>query len=647
MLTYGYNVWIEATVIPFLGVMTAFLFIRYATNAEINRRFRLLSLSTFLAALFEVSSTLLIDGWGHMHIVNVSIRTVYYAAVNVNAYYLMRYVEAYVKVDNPKFDMLNRLLLTSSFVVLALNLTPGTAGFFFSIVGDGGLLRGTYNTLWRSVYVLYFVGMACWLQLTHKQFYTAKSQYLVMTILGALLIASFVIQYMFVRTILFTYAAACVVLFITFFYYEAPTYRRMLTVEKELEEARVNAEHSTRMTNAANRAKSDFLANTSHEIRTPMNAILGMNEMILKESRNPDIRQASLDIRKAGNHLLSIINNILDISKIESGKMELYNTDYHLWQMLKDIEESNYEIMHENRLQFSLEVDKSLPEHLYGDEDHIRQVVMNLIDNAAKYTRKGTITLSVKGKVQAHSRVRMIISVKDTGIGIRQEDISKLFHSFERVNLNETQNIQGAGLGLTLVRYLIELMGGTVKAESEYGKGSAFTIELTQQLAQEGFNGTIAEYEAFLEEEHERTTGGHHDDDRPFTCPEARLLVVDDTPVNLVVARGMLKDSQASVDTAESGEEALELIGANHYDIIFLDHKMPGMDGIETLNRAREIDGPSRLARYIALTANSGTGLREEYISLGFNDYLPKPIKSEAMRKIMSSFIPESLKVRG
>ena len=217
MLTYGYNVWIEATVIPFLGVMTAFLFIRYATNAEINKRFRLLSLSTFLAALFEVSSTMLIDGWGHMHIVNVSIRTVYYAAVNVNAYYLMRYVEAYVKVDNPKFDMLNRLLLMSSFVVLALNLTPGTAGFFFSIVGDGGLLRGTYNTLWRSVYVLYFVGMACWLQLTHKQFYTAKSQYLVMTILGALLIASFVIQYMFVRTILFTYAAACVVLFITFF----------------------------------------------------------------------------------------------------------------------------------------------------------------------------------------------------------------------------------------------------------------------------------------------------------------------------------------------------------------------------------------------------------------------------------------------
>lgn len=644
MLTYGFNVWIEATMLPFLGVLAAFLFIRYGTNAEINRRFRLLALSTFIATLLEVTSTLLVDGWSRSHLLNLVVRTTYYIAVYINSYHLMHYVEAFVNVEDAKFDNFNRILLASSFIVLILNIMPSLEGFFFTIPADGGLVRGPYNTLWRSVYVFYFIAMAAWLQVTHKEFYTAKSQYVVMNILGVVLIAAYIIQYMIVRTILITFAVQAIIVFVTFFYYEAPAYRRMLTVEKELEEARIRAEHSTQITNAANRAKSDFLANTSHEIRTPMNAILGMNEMILKETRDQAIRQASMDIRRAGNHLLSIINNILDISKIESGKMELYNADYHLWQLLKDVEEGNFEAIHDKGLEFVLDVDKTLPEHLYGDEDHIRQVIMNLIDNAVKYTTTGRITLTVTGKLRPHNRVKLSFAVKDTGIGIHSEDIQKLFHSFERVNLNETQSIQGAGLGLTLVRYLMELMGGAVWAESEYGKGSTFTVELTQQLAQEGFTGTIEEYEAAQTNAPAQLP--EQNDSRPFTCPDARILVVDDTPVNLVVAKGMLADSQAQVDTCESGEECLELLKAEHYDIIFIDHKMPGLDGIQTLNAAKELDGPSRLSAYIALTANSGTGLREEYISYGFNDYLPKPIKSDAMRKLLARYIPEGLKVR-
>ena len=642
MLTYGFNVWIEATMLPFLGVMAAFLFARYKTNMVVNVRFRQLTLSTFLATLLEVVSTLLVDGWSHSHYLNLAVRTVYYAAVYINTYHLMRYVQAYVRVESPKFDAFNRILLGSSFLVLVLNLVPGMAGFFFTVPADGGLIRGSYNTLWRSVYVFYFIAMAVWLQITHKEFYTGKSQYMVMNILGSILIVSYVIQYMIVRTILVTYAVEAMVVIVTFFYYEAPAYRKMLSVEKELEESRVKAEQSTRITNAANRAKSDFLANTSHEIRTPMNAILGMNEMILKESRDPEIRQASMDIRKAGNHLLSIINNILDISKIESGKMELYNTDYHLWQLLKDAEEGNYEAIHDKGLQFILDVDKNLPEHLYGDEDHIRQVIMNLVDNAVKYTDEGSITLSVRGEVKPHARVKLIVAVKDTGIGIRRDDITKLFRSFERVNLNETQSIQGAGLGLTLVRYLLELMGGSIRAQSEYGKGSTFTFELTQQLAVEGFSGTIAEYEALKQ----NPAQNEANDSRPFTCPDAKLLIVDDTPVNLVVAKGMLADTFAQVTTAESGEECLELLKTNLYHIIFLDHKMPGLDGIQTLAQAKELDGPSRLSAYIALTANSGTGLREEYIAAGFNDYLPKPIKSEALKKILAKYLPENLKHR-
>ena len=641
MLTYGFNIWIEAVIIPFLAVMVFFLYARYGTNAEINRRFRALTTTTFLAAILEVLSTMLIEGWGHERIVNLIAVTIYHAVVNINAYYLMRYVEAYVNASDKKFDKFNRVLIVSSIVMLFVNTIPKFGGFFFIIASDGAMSYGAYNTLCRSVYVIYFVVMTLYLQMTNKQAYQDKKQYFIFNSLVAFLVISSLVQYMFVRMILFTYASYCLVLFITFFYYQAPTYRRMHTVEKELEDARVQVEQSTRITNAANKAKSNFLANTSHEIRTPMNAILGMNEMILKESKDSEIHQAALDIRKAGNHLLSIINNILDISKIESGKMELYQADYHLWQLLRDIEESHFEIIHEKNLEFVLDVDKSIPEHLYGDEDKLRQILDNLIENSVKYTQKGKITLKVNGVLEVHDRFKLRMSVEDTGIGIRKQDLGKLFQSFERVNLNETQNIQGAGLGLTLVRYLVELMSGKVGAQSEYGKGSTFTLVVPQLLAQEGFRGTFEEYE--LNYAQERAA---QEDDGNFTCPDAEILIVDDTPVNLVVAKGMLKESQAKVTTAESGEECLELIKTKHYDIIFLDHKMPGMDGIETLNAAHEMEGPSQLSKYIALTANSGATLREEYISKGFNDYLPKPIKADALKKILSHYLPENLKIR-
>ncbi len=637
---YDYNVWLEVTMLPFIGVLAIFQYLRYAAVEEINKRSRLLTLSTFFATLLEIISTLLIGGWGRQRWLNLTVRTLYYAVENINAYYLMRYVESYVRIENKKLELFNIGLLISSFIILVLNITPGISGFFFSISAEGGLQPGGYNVMFRSLYVFYFITMACYHQITNRQYYTEKAQFAVMSTVGALLVIAFIIQYAVLPEVLFSYAVCAILLIITFFYYEAPMYRRMATVEKELEESRIKTEQSTKMANAANRAKSDFLANTSHEIRTPMNAILGMNEMILNESHDKDIKQASLDIRKAGTHLLSIINNILDISKIESGKMELYNADYHLWQMLQDIKESMFESINEKGLELILNINKEMPEHLHGDSDHLRQVIVNLLDNALKYTSHGKITLSVDGEKLTRGRIKLKISVEDTGIGIRKEDLKHLFKSFERVNLTETQNIQGAGLGLTLVRYLLNLMGGNIHADSEYGKGSKFSFEVNQQLSHDGFQGTIEEYEKEIASRapvQEEYSG-------PFICPKAKLLIVDDTPVNLVVAKGMLNETKAQVETAESGEECLEKIKTDHYDIIFLDHKMPGLDGPETLKLAKELEGPSMGAAFIALTANSGSGLREEYINLGFNDYLPKPMKATEMKKILAMYLPSGLK---
>ncbi len=642
---YGYDVWLEASMLPFLFILVVFLFFRYAVTAEVNRRFRIVAVSAFVTALLEITSTLVVDGWGKSAIppfLNLLLRSLYYAAVNVNAYHLMRYISAYVGVDDQGWDRVNQFILFSSFAMLILNLMPWVGGFFFDksfVPGETGLLKGPYNLFCRFIYGFYFLSSAFYLQVTHRQSYSTSRQYLIMNVLWALLLAVFIIQNFLARGMLLTYVAVTLLLFVAFFCYEAPAYQQLVKSERELRTASVEAEVFTRFAESAKQAKSNFLASTSHEIRTPMNAILGINEMILKENRDEEVRRASLDIRRAGNGLLTIINNILDISRAEAGKMELYPDNYHLWQLLLDVEESVFETFQEKKLEFVLDVDKSLPEHLCGDEDRLRQILTNLVDNAVKYTKEGSITLGVHGE-REDGAVKLQITIRDTGIGIRKKDLDLLFQTFARVNLDETQTIQGAGLGLTLTRYLLDLMGGQINVESEYGKGTTFTLSLTQPLAKGGFQGTIQEYE-----DRGLKESADVEDEGPFTCPDARFLVVDDTPINLVVARGMLSNTEAQVDTAESGEECLEMMGKTHYNIVFIDHRMPGMDGIETVDRARAEEGGQNVV-YIALTANTGAGLRDEYMGYGFNDYLSKPLRSDALLKILAHYLPAELKIK-
>ena len=600
--------WIEISMLPFLVVMSIFLAGRMATSSEINRRFLLLVLSTLAAACFEAGLELFSD----IHSVAAHTKF-FYALININAYSLMAYVAAYTRSSSRRLIDVNFFLLALSIILLFMFKTDEQLYMLFS-----------------PGFAVLFVMEGFILQLIYQQYY-GNGQFIVMNTLFILLIDSFVIQYLFKQNIPLVYTIATIMLAFTFFYLEAPTYRQLITAHHEIDQARLRAEASIQRATVANQAKSNFLASTSHEIRTPMNAILGINDMILAENLDNESRRAALSIKRAGEYLLALVNNILDISKIEAGKMDLYESDYHLWELLKDCEADMTELLkHKDCVTFRLNADKLLPEHLHGDVLRIKQILANLLSNSAKYTQKGTITLSVSGEKKSSSEIIMKFCVEDTGIGMHQDSISNIYEPFERASIDENRHIPGAGLGLTLVKNITDIMSGKISAVSEYGRGSAFTVQLPQRIAA-GNNMTLQEYEHFLSSQPISDSVS-----TPDVWPEAKILVVDDTPVNLVVARGMLKNSEAEIDTCESGEEALEMMKGKHYDIVFLDHKMPGMDGVETLNHAKEF---TQGTRFIALTANSGGNARNEYIALGFDDYLPKPFKGEEMMKILRSYL--------
>ncbi|MCR5790149.1 MAG: response regulator [Lachnospiraceae bacterium] len=387
----------------------------------------------------------------------------------------------------------------------------------------------------------------------------------------------------------------------------------------------------------ANSAKSRFLANMSHEIRTPINTIMGMDEMILREdaadvpkSYASSVTGYARDIKTASESLLNLINELLDISKIESGKMHLVEQEYDTAASLRYMVSMIRVRSEQKDLSFTLDIDKTLPVRLYGDEGKIRQVVLNLLTNAVKYTEAGGFSLKVAVEGRTADTVSLRISVKDTGIGIRPEDMDKLFSAYERLDEEKNSGIQGTGLGLDISRRFAELMNGKLWCESEYGKGSEFIFTLTQRIA----DGK--ELGEFTEEE--ETEKGPYVPQ--FIAPDADVLVVDDNPMNLTVIKGLLKATKVFVTTAESGEECLEKLRYNTFHVVLLDHMMPGMDGLETVARIRETmpDLP-----VYALTANAAAGGDEFYRSKGFNGYLAKPIDSLSLERTIMRHLPEEI----
>ncbi len=388
------------------------------------------------------------------------------------------------------------------------------------------------------------------------------------------------------------------------------------------------------MAENANRAKSDFLANMSHEIRTPINAVIGMNEMILRESKDKHVLEYASNIDSASHNLLSIINDILDFSKIESGKLNIDEHEYRLDVLLHDVRNMVHLRAEQKGLQFVIDVDESLPNRLCGDDIRIRQVIINLLSNAVKYTHKGTVTLSISGSQEfSDDSLNLKIAVSDTGIGISEEDKTKLFQNFSRFDLTTNRNIEGTGLGLAITQRLVSLMGGNIEVESKKGKGSTFTVTISQKIIDTEKIGSI-----FWNNDDQQVEYRYIN---VFTAPDARVLAVDDNKMNLLVVENLLKTTKVKLTTCMSGEEALELVQNNKYDIILLDHMMPHMDGIETLKHMKSmLANMSREAAIIALTANAVSGVKEMYLSEGFDDYMSKPIDSRRLEELLAKYLP-------
>jgi len=384
----------------------------------------------------------------------------------------------------------------------------------------------------------------------------------------------------------------------------------------------------------ANDAKSDFLSNMSHEIRTPINAIIGMNEMVLRESTNENVLDYASTIRSSSQSLLSIINDVLDISKIESGKMEIVESNYELSSMIVDCYNMIIDRVRSKGLSFHVECNERIPGSLRGDIAHIRQVILNLLTNAVKYTEKGDVHFIIDGEVK-QEQLMFKVTVKDSGIGIAKENLDKLFGKFERFDLHKNRNIEGTGLGLNIVKSFVNLMDGTISVESEYGKGSAFTVCIPQKIVSETPVGKI-DFDTIA------TSGKSYKHECDYTAPDAKILVVDDVAVNLNVFVNLIKNFNMQVDTALSGQEALEITAKKKYDIIFMDHMMPVMDGIETLGHIKgDKTNPNNNTTVVMLTANALIGMKEMYLKKGFTDYLSKPIVPDKLEALIKQYLPD------
>lgn len=625
-----YNIDYEIASAIFLLILYFLHKYQFYTQTKSNKLFQGLIISLIVACVADLTTAVSISYAQHLPVwVNVILNTFYFEIAPFSTYLVILYTEAVLESDKD-FKILNGIcsIVYCIYTCIVISGMLLNTMFYFdeNIVYRHGPL---YLTLY-AVPMFYTLIAIVIIMRNHSGF---RRHYFVAFILFIIISeGGMAFQMLVLQRTLISYFFSAIAALILLFAMETPDYEKLMVTMAELDKAKEDAEEAREEAEHANKAKSIFLANMSHEIRTPINGIVGINEIALRETSDDSMKQYLYDIQDASDSLLNLVNDILDLSKVESGKMEIVDGEYSLNKLMYSVSNVIYFKAEVKGLKLELQNNPKMPELLYGDEGRIRQILINILSNAVKYTPEGKVSLNVDFEEKEENQINLILKVKDTGIGIKEEDKPKIFGSFERVDLKKNRNIEGTGLGLALTKQLTELMGGSISFESVYGEGSEFTAVIPQKVSDATPMGLFSGRKIEAKDA-QRLEG--------FMAPKARILAVDDVALNIKVIVGLLKNTKIKIDTASGGEECIELARNNKYDLILLDHLMPDMDGIETLhnirNSAANLNYPTPI---IALTANATDDARKSYLKEGFDDYLSKPIDIEMLYKHIKQYLP-------